>query len=263
MSSQNDARPLILGGAGRLGRALAQVWPVEVPPPLYQSRNGASGTLPWDILNEPAPDLPPLSCIVVLAGVTQGSSAALALNTPLAQAGADLGMRLGVPVLIASSQAVYGPQQGLMREDSALKPWTDYGRAKAAMEAAVTGSHVTHLRISNVAGCDALAAAALRGGVKLDRFADGHGPRRAYVTPGDLAHVLIALAAANDRPRVVNIARAGTVAMADVLAAAGVSYDWIPAPWDAVPELALDVTLLQEIYPLPPVDAQVIAAALL
>ena len=255
-------RPLILGASGRLGRALARAWPADAPAPLRQSRGGAGDTLAWDILNAPAPALPAIGGIVVLAGVTHGSSAALALNTPLAQAGAGLGVRLGVPVLIASSQAVYGPQPGLMREDQALRPASDYGCAKAAMEAAVTGPHVTHLRIGNVAGCDALAAAVARGGVVLDRFADGQGPRRAYCTPADLARVLIALIAAPARPAVVNVARPGLVAMAEVLAAAGVPFDWTSASPDALPEMALDVTLLQGICRLPPADAQVVAGAL-
>ena len=262
MTTTADARPLILGASGRLGRALARAWPAGAPAPLRQSRDGAGDTLAWDILNAPVPDLPAINSVVVLAGVTHGTAEALALNTPLVQAGADLGARLGVPVLVASSQAVYGPQPGLLREDAPLRPANAYGHAKAAMEAAVTGPHVTHLRIANVAGCDALAAGIAQGGVVLHRFADGQGPRRAYCTPEDLARVLIALAAAPARPRVVNVARPGLVAMADVLDAAGVPFDWTPAPAEALPEMALDVTLLQGICPLPPADAAAVAGAL-
>ncbi len=262
MTKSTQTGPLILGASGRLGRALARAWPADSPAPLRQSRDGAGDTLAWDILNASAPDLPPIDTIVVLAGITHGTVEALALNTPLAQAGADLGARLGVPVFVASSQAVYGPQPGLLREDQTLKPTSDYGRAKATMEAAVAGPHVTHLRIGNVAGCDALAAGIAQGGVVLHRFADGQGPRRAYCTPGDLARVLIALAAAPARPPVVNVARPGLVAMADVLAAAGVVFDWTPAPAEALPEIALDVTLLQGICPLPPADAAAVAGAL-
>ena len=266
MTTAMQAGPLILGASGRLGRALARAWPADAPAALRQTRDGAGGTLAWDILNAPAPPLPPVGGIVVLSGVTHGTPEALALNTPLARAGAELAARLGVPALIASSQAVYGPQPGLLREDRALAPASDYGRAKAAMEAAVTGPHVTHLRIGNVAGCDALAAAVARGGVVLDRFADGRGPRRAYCTPADLARVLVALVAAPAlnvaRPPVLNVARPGVVAMADVLAAAGVDFDWIPAPAGALAEMALDVTLLQGICPLPPAEAADVAAAM-
>ncbi|MFZ3581914.1 NAD-dependent epimerase/dehydratase family protein [Loktanella sp. DJP18] len=262
MTTNSDARPLILGASGRLGRALARSWPAGTPAPLRQTRDGAGGTLAWDILNAPAPALPPIDSVFVLAGVTHGTPEALALNTELARVGADLGARLGVPVLLASSQAVYGPQPGLLREDAPLRPASDYGRAKAAMEAAVTGPHVTHLRIGNVAGCDALAAAIARGGVVLDRFVDGQGPRRAWCTPGDLARVLLALRSAPVRPQVVNVARPGLVAMADVLAVAGVAFDWTPAPPGALPRMALDVTLLQGICPLPLADAQAVAEAL-
>ena len=245
--------PLIMGASGRLGQALARVW--DGPAPVWQTRSGAGGSLAWDILNAPAPELPAVSGIVVLAGVTAGSAAELALNTDLAQAGADLGARLGVPVLVASTQAVYGPQPGLLREDAALMPANDYGRAKCAMEAAVAAPHVTCLRIGNVAGCDALAAGITRGGVVLDRFADGQGPRRAMLGPLDLCHVIQGLLAAPARPPVLNVARPGLVAMADVLMAAGVAFDWRAAPKGALPELGLDVTLLQGICPLPAADA--------
>lgn len=259
MRERQDVGPLIMGASGRLGQALARVWPVDAPPPVWQTRDGAGGTLAWDILAGPAPDLPAVSGIVVLAGVTRGSHGDLALNTPLARAGADLGTRLGVPVLTASSQVVYGPQPGLLREDTPLLPANDYGRAKAAMEAALTDPHVTHLRIGNVAGCDALAEGIARGPVMLDRFADGQGPRRAMIGPADLAHVLIALLTAPARPPVINIARPGPVAMADVLGAAGVPFDWRTAPSSALQDLALDVTLLQGICPLSQGDAQAMA----
>ena len=255
MTTALQAGPLVLGASGRLGRALARAWPADASAPLWQTRRGAGGTLAWDILKDAPPPLPPVCGIVVLAGVTRGDAADLALNTALARAGADLGARAGVPVLVASSQAVYGPQQGLMQENSPLHPASAYGRAKAAMEAAVTGPHVTHLRIGNVAGCDALADAIAAGPVTLDRFADGRGPARAMIGPADLAMVLLALLAAQARPRVLNVARPGLVAMADVLAAAGMPFGWRAAPPGALQDLALDVSLLQGFCPLPPGDA--------
>lgn len=251
--------PLVLGASGRLGRALARAWPADAPAPVWQTRDGAGETLAWDILNAPPPPLPPFGGVIVLAGVTQGTVAELALNTRLAQAGADLGAAYGVPVLLASTQAVYGAQQGLLSEAAAPGPGTAYGRAKLAMERAVAAPHVTSMRIGNVAGCDALSAAVARGSVTLDRFADGQGPRRAMIGPVDLAQVLLALLAAPARPAVLNVARPGLVAMADVLDAAGIRFAWRPAPQGALPELALDVTLLQEIYPLPVADAVAMA----
>lgn len=260
MPEHTLAGPLILGASGRLGRALHRVWPRDAATPVRQTRDGAGHTLAWDILRAGPPDLPQIGGIVVLAGVIAGTPADLAANTPLAQAGADLGAALGVPVLIASTQAVYGRQQGLLREDAPVLPVNDYGRAKLAMEAAVAAPHVTCLRIGNVAGCDALAAGMARGSVTLDRFGDGQGPRRAMIGPADLAQVLLALLAADARPPVLNVARPGLVAMANVLAAADHPFVWQPAPATALAELAMDVTLLQGICPLPPADATAMVA---
>ncbi|WP_177174659.1 NAD-dependent epimerase/dehydratase family protein [Loktanella fryxellensis] len=255
--------PLILGASGRLGRALRRVWPADAPQPLWQTRDGAGDTWAWDILNAAPSHLPPIDGIVVLAGVTHGDATALALNTALARACADLGAALGVRVLVASSQAVYGPQQGLLREDTPPAPASPYGAAKLAMERAVTGAHVTHLRIGNVAGCDALAEGIARGDVVLDRFADGQGPCRAMLTPADLAHVVRCLLAAPTLPPIVNVARPGSTAMADVLRAADVPFVWRDSGPGALPDLALDVTLLQDICPLPSGDAAAMAEALI
>jgi hypothetical protein len=90
--------------------------------------------------------------------------------------------------------------------------------------------------------------------VVLDRFADGQGPRRAMLGPLDLCHVLQGLLAAPARPPVLNVARPGLVSMADVLMAAGVAFDWRASPKGALPELGLDVTLLQGIFSLPVAD---------
>jgi hypothetical protein len=234
---------------------LARVWPINAPSPVWQTRDGAGGTLAWDILNAPPPPLPAFGGVIVLAGVTQGTAAELDLNTPLAQAGADLAAARGVPVLLASTQAVYGVQPGLLSEAVPPDPRNAYSHAKLAMERAVAAPHVTSLRIGNVAGCDALTAAVACGAVTLDRFEDGQGPRRAMIGPADLAHVLLALLAAPTRPAVLNVARPGLVAMADMLNVAGIRFDWRPAPQGALPELALDVTLLQGICPLPTADA--------
>jgi hypothetical protein len=252
--------PLILGGSGKLARALVKVWPVGAPAPVLQTRDGAGGTLAWDILNTPAPDIPPISGVIVLAGVLRGDPVAMALNTSLAQAGAALAAAHGVPALVASSQAVYGPQAGLLSEQSPCVPVGDYGQAKLAMEQAVAAPHLTFLRIGNVAGCDTLADAMMRPPVILDRFANGQGPRRAMLGAADMTQVLLALLSAAKRPPVINLARPGLVAMADLLTATATPFLWQPAPSGALPVLALDVTLLQEIFPLPPANAADMAA---
>ena len=105
--------PLILGASGEIGRSLARVWAMTVPeagPGLWQHRPGATAppdvpTSSWDILTEAPPALPAgLSGIVVLAGVTSGDAAALALNTRLAEAALALARAHGIArVLLASS----------------------------------------------------------------------------------------------------------------------------------------------------------------
>ena len=251
---------LILGASGKLGRALARVWPVTAPRAIRQTRDGAGGTLAWDILNSPAPPLPALGGIIALAGVTKGTPDALAANTGLALAAADLGAALGLRVLVASTQAVYGALQGDVPETAIPQPTSAYGHAKLAMEAAVAAPHVCCLRIGNVAGCGSLAGAMTDPPVKLDRFADGQGPRRAILGSADLAQVLLGAMAAPALPPVMNVARPGLLAMADLLDAVGVDWVWRPAAPGALPELALDVTLQQAICPLPAVDAAAIAA---
>ena len=79
-----------------------------------------------------------IDTVLCLAGVTNAAAAAgadIADNIRLGMAAVRLGAALGARVLLASSAAVYGSEQGLLREDRALAPLSDYGRAKAEMEA--------------------------------------------------------------------------------------------------------------------------------
>jgi nucleoside-diphosphate-sugar epimerase len=204
--------------------------------------------------------------VIVLAGVTAGTAEELARNTDLALAGIALARERGLgPVIVMSSAGVYGPRPGTRAEGDALEPGTAYGAAKRDMEAAVAslgaGDRVTCLRVANVAGCDALFAAAGRGRVTLDRFADGTGPSRAYIGPVTLARVLAALVAhAGPLPPVLNVAWPNPVAMVDVLAAAGVAHDWTPAPATALHHLALHTQALSRIVALPKVTPAAIVA---
>lgn len=261
------APPLILGATGRLGRAFrmlhgAGLWPGRASP-LWQHRPGTGLTgnaLAWD-MSGPPPDDPRLAQtrgIIVLAGVTAGDAAALAANTALARAAIAL-RDAGVagPVLLMSSAAVHGRGDGPLTEARAPRPAAAYGAAKAAMEAAVAGiPGVTCLRLANVAGSDALfASMAAQDPVTLDRFADGSGPRRSYIGPATLARALLHLAGRPDLPPILNLASPGTVAMADLLAAAGIAWHWTPAPASAIARVELDTALVQTFLPLPPVSA--------
>ena len=271
-----DPRPpiLILGGTGRLGRALARAWPADRPA-LWQHRPGraapASPALPWEILGDrPRPDLPPLGGILSLAGPTGNDTDLRDTTLRLARAAVHLGEEAGCRVLLASSQAVYVPSRrppgDPLSETAHAEPLAPYGRAKRAMELAVAdAAHVTCLRLGNVAGCDALAAGvaeARRTGapVTLDRFADGRGPRRAMIGAGDLAAMLPGLFAAPALPPVLNVARRGSVGMDAVLEALGQPFDWRAAGEGALHDLALDVSALAELCEVPDADAAALAA---
>ena len=88
-------------------------------------------TITWNVLNAPVPDMPPLAGVVVMSGVAAGAD--FGLNTDLAMVAA----RLGIPVLLASTQAVYGQPTGTADEASLPDPRTDYGRAKFTIEQAI------------------------------------------------------------------------------------------------------------------------------
>lgn len=263
---QSIRPPLILGGTGCVGRALAALWPAQTPA-VWQSRNRQAGTWEWDILHSPAPALPQTpSGIIALAGVTRGDAADLAANTALALAACDLADALGgLPVLLASSQAVYGAPAQTVTENSPCAPTTPYGHAKRAMEQAVAGrKNVTCLRIGNVAGCDGLLMHAARvGHVRLDQFPNGQGPTRAYIGPrvlGDVLRGLLAIGA--DLPPVLNIAQRGQIAMADLLRAADVPWKWAPAGAGALPVLAMNCDALAQLVSNPPATpADLIAQA--
>lgn len=245
-------QPLILGSAGHVGRALARVWPKDQPA-LWHTRKG--GDLAWDLLTDTAPALPALSGVVHLA---RGADAAQ--EVALAQAACDLAETHGVPVLVASSQAVYGPQPGKISEDAPCQPANAYGAAKLAMEAAVEG-RACAMRIGNVAGCDMLLMNAARGRVTLDQLPDGSSPRRSYLSAVGLGAVIRGLLAQDTAlPDVLNLAQPGTLAMADLLRAACQDWDWRPAGAGVLATLELDVSRLMARVPLPQVDAQVLVA---
>jgi nucleoside-diphosphate-sugar epimerase len=253
-----NAGPLLLGTSGRVGQALRRVaasglWPG--PQPVWHARTPPADVC-FDLLGA-IPPLPAVRGVVILSGVTAGSEEELARNTALALAGIALARARDLGrVLVISSAGVYGPAEGARREDDPLRPGTPYGRAKKEMEAAVADLDVTCLRLANVAGCDAVFGNAAKGSVRLDRFADGTGPSRAFVGPVTLARVLVALLAhQGPLPPVLNVASPNPLAMADVLDAAGVAFDWTPAPPTALHRLALDTAALGRIVALPAITA--------
>ena len=264
-----SARVLVLGANGRLGRMLQRHWPVAgalALAPLWQVRTGAArgDTLVFDPLQD-VPACAPVDVVLGLAGIVPGKGD-LGLNTDLAYAAVRLGADLGArQVFVTSSAAVYGGGDVAFVETSPLAPQSPYGQAKAAMEdaALALGARlsvpVCALRIGNVAGADALLAAAGQARV-LDRFADGQGPRRSYIGPAALADILAQLMGQGGLPAVLNVALDGPVAMADLCAQAGLAVTWRPAPATALACVVQDVRRLSGLVPVAHADAGQIVA---
>ena len=199
-----------------------------------------------------------LSGIVLLAGGTD--AAALQNSVALARSARDLAESLGVPLLFASSQAVYDLQAGVSDETSTCRPATDYGRTKRMVEMEIEG-RATIMRIGNIVGCDSLSRAASKGSVSLDTFPDGSTPRRSYISPIGLRDVILALLDRPDpAPITLNVADPGTLQMSDLLSAAGRDWQAQPAPDAALKIFELDVSRLQEIIPRPNATAERLVA---
>ena len=253
---QGSARlgPLILGASGQIGQMLYRLWDQGLldfgGTPVWQHRIASpqKQTLIWDTLSDPAPDIA-CSGVICLAG---GPS--VARNVDLAQAAVTVAR--GAPVLFASTQAVYGPQVGVMTEDSPCLPQGTYGETKLAAEHAIAAHpNVTSLRIGNAIGADALLRSVQRGPVRLDQFPDGQGPRRMMIGPQSLGQAFIDMLALGDiAAPVLNLAQPGLVAMADLLEAARADWAWQAAPATALPSLEMDLTHVQRLIDLAPAD---------
>lgn len=243
---------LVLGATGRIGSVLRRSWMQEntADGVIWQARRPQAGP-GWHVFDplsgqEAAAGSGALmqaaqGCdrILCLAGAIPGRQQDLADNTRLARAAILAGAEVGAGVLLCSSVAVYGAQDGVLDEASALRPVAPYGQAKLEMEQAgqalgqQLGVAVTALRIANVAGCDAILGG-WAPGFALDRFADGTTPRRSYIGPQTLARVLWDLTQARDLPPVLNVAAPGAVEMGALLDAAGLAWTPRPAPPEAI-----------------------------
>ncbi len=196
---------------------------------------------------------------MALWGLTNGSEHELATNARLVDLTTDIANACGADrVFHMSSAAVYGPGANLS-EDQAPCPINPYGRAKLDMERRVaelrdnSRSHHVILRLANVVGADSLAPG-LRANlaVKLDRFDDGHGPRRSYIAASDFLRIVTRLTELERHhcPDILNIAAPQPVEMEGLLRAAGREVLWCPAPARAVQDVTLDVGRLGRLLPL-------------
>lgn len=151
-------------------------------------------------------------------------------------------------VVLASSAAVYGAGgAAAFDEDAPFNPSTPYGASKVAMEHIAAASYAIHespaitiARIGNVAGVDALTAAAKRHiaagkAMPLHRFEDGTTPLRSYIGPRDLFAAIHALSTPHGGPpRTVNLTHPQPVTLDSVLTGYRAhvlpNLEWVDAP---------------------------------
>jgi len=258
---------LILGGNGRIGRALrgqSAAFHAAGLQPVWQSRRAASGFLDWDILVEPCPANAASGIVLCLAGVVRGSPDALAQNKALAIAAYEAARSQGGQhVFLVSSAAVYGNSGSALTEQTLPAPIGAYGQAKLAMEQTALGLNLpdgpglTILRIGNIAGLDTLLGGLLPNQTTVLDPVSGQkgGPIRSYIGPQSLCLILAQLAGlvAKGRrlPRVLNIATARAIAMGDLLDAAGVKWTYGPPNRNVIAKVELDVSVLADLVDLP------------
>ena len=271
MQKLQKPKLLVLGASGRIGGILRRFWSHESV--AWQRRAGpAPGWAIFDPLAEPdalARAASGCHAILCLAGVVPGQvgrGGNLGDNTTLAKAAVRAGAASGASVFLASSAAVYGAAKGVLAENMAPTPVSDYGRAKVAMErrgaalAAELGVRVCALRIGNIAGVDAILGG-WRPGFQLDQFGDGRTPRRSYIGVKTLARILGDLVLGDlmlveDLPPALNIAAPGVVEMGALLDAAGLAWTPRPAGQAAIEQVCLSTRALEKVSRLETMSAE-------
>lgn len=256
------AGPLVLGASGHIGQMFQTLWAKGLWPddalPLWHARGGTADVV-WDIGSAPCPPLDARpNGLIVLAGKTSGTAADLAVNAQIAAAALDLARdrQLG-PVILCSSVAVYGNQDGPWSEQTPPAPASPYGQAKACMEhVAANHPHPNAvLRIANVAGADALTQNARHGPVSLTHGADGTIPKRMYIGPQTLAQVMLRaldhMTNTTTGLGPLNVAAPGSTRMDDLLAAAGAAWRLTPGEI-GLADVPLCLNKMQGLFDLPP-----------
>ncbi len=231
---------VILGAGGKLARLLRPVFPQKAR---WLTRADV------DILDTAAlrVALRGADVVICMAGVTNASAQPLHMNTDIAVRTLDAAQEVSAGrVILLSSAAVYGGTAGICAEDGPTAPYSEYGKAKLAMEsAAAQHPHPnTVLRLGNVAGADAILAGWVPG-FRLDQLPDGSTPCRSYIGPNALARTLSALSEAPALPPRLNVAAPGCIQMGALLDAA--CLEWRPKPATAatIPTVNLDTTRLR------------------
>ena len=173
----------------------------------------------------------------------------MSLNTDLALAAIDAAPP-DARVFVVSSAAVYGAADGPHLETSKVVPVSEYGSAKREMEIAALargGGRVCVLRIGNVAGADAILGG-WRAGMTLDQLADGSTPRRSYIGPKTLVHVIHTLCGAAQLPDILNIAAPGVIEMGALLDSAELAWSPRTPVGPVIEEVVMDTTALEQFY---------------
>ena len=260
---RHDAPVLVLGSTGQLGTLLRHHWRDRQDVTWQARRQTAAPVLDWsaqDDLTDLTRRLKRTRAVVALWGVVAGSAAPLGDNTELALRAIAIARATGADrVLHCSSAAVYRPGPDPLAETAIPAPINAYGQAKLDMEQAIaaeqrrdaTGPQSIVMRIGNVIGADSLSRAmaqASRDGtaVTLDRFANGTGPRRSFLSMAGLARSIAWLVdcPSNALPGVINLAATRATDMADLVRHAGLDLAWRKAPATAVPLVELDTSRL-------------------
>lgn len=242
-------RPLVLGASGQLGTGLRAACLTAFEHATWHSRVPSAGCWCWDMLNDPVPAVECTAIVYLVRGKNADIEAELATRA------CQLADEHSVPILLASSQAVYGRQSVDLTEDIPIEPADDNGLAKARLEeVAKSFDNATILRIGNVAGAGALFHSMNAGTVVLDRFASGEGPKRAFIGARSFGYILGQLLEREELPRVVNIAYPGLIDMAAILDAEGANWYWRDAPPSAQEVVRLNVNKLCSLVDVPELD---------
>ncbi len=259
---------LLAGANGRVGRLISEAWRAAPPRAnVYaQSRNGTADLI-WSPGRDGARNLQDfadriggLDAMICFIGPgSHGDAVALeraaSAIVEAVRAAKSCGIRR---VVLASSSAVYGLGQDLS-ETHVPEPTSDYGRSKVAIEKAVgplrdKDFDICILRIGNVASADALLEQAPQttpdAPLVIDKFPDGAGPIRSYVSPSALANIITTLLSrADPMPEILNVAGTPPIDMAELATAAKLPWKWRPASPDRhdTQRITLDCTRLAEI----------------
>lgn len=246
----------ILGANGKLGGILTSFARNAGLDWQTQSRTGAADVRWSGQYDDPAADqiFRPGATLINMIGCSGPNEAHLhAVNVRFVETLLAKAHQTGAAhVVLASSAAVYGGAgTDPITEEALLRPLTPYGASKVAMEQMVSafanlndGPAITIARIGNVAGADALTAAAKRHiasktAMPLHRFDDNAAPVRSYIGPRDLFDVMHGLSVLDDgsdtsHPRIVNVAHPHPISLDQVLHAYRAyvfrDLEWADAP---------------------------------